>query len=130
MLTIFTIRARTRPVSPARSSVTNGAVARPIGSKEEIMAHRVQIYTTRYCPYCVRAKSLLAQRAIAFEEIDVTGDDEARARLVTVTGGWRTVPQIFIDGVPIGGCDELYELDRRGQLLFLFGRAPEGGHAA
>ncbi len=81
------------------------------------MLRKLQIFTTTYCPYCVRAKSLLGRRGIPFEEVDVTHDAEARARLVRASGGRRTVPQIFIDGVPIGGCDELQELDRRGMLL-------------
>jgi glutaredoxin 3 len=81
------------------------------------MPRRVQIFTTSYCPYCVAAKALLVRRGIGFEETDVTDDASARARLVTMTGGRRTVPQIFVGGVPIGGCDELHELDRRGQLL-------------
>ncbi len=87
------------------------------------MTARTQIYTTSYCPYCVRAKDLLRRRGIAFEEIDVTSAEDARSALVRASGGRRTVPQIFIDGRPIGGCDDLYELDRRGQLLPLVERA-------
>ncbi len=87
------------------------------------MSHRVQIFSTTYCPYCVGAKALLAQRRIPFEDIDVTDDAEARARLVRLTGGRRTVPQIFLDGVPIGGYQELRELDRRGQLVSMTGLA-------
>jgi glutaredoxin 3 len=78
----------------------------------------VTVYTTGFCPYCVRAKSLLNKRNIAFEEIDVSRDDEKRAWLVKTTGQ-RTVPQIFIGGVSIGGSDELHELDRRGELAKL-----------
>ncbi|WP_394845686.1 glutaredoxin 3 [Pendulispora brunnea] len=75
----------------------------------------VQVYTTNYCPYCTRAKQLLTKRGIAFEEIDVSNDDEKRAWLVKTTGQ-RTVPQIFIQGSPIGGSDELHQLDRSGEL--------------
>ena len=75
----------------------------------------VQIYTTRVCPYCVAAKRLLAQRGIAYEEVDVTGDDAKRAWLVEATKR-RTVPQIFIRGEAIGGYDDLAELDRDGKL--------------
>ena len=79
------------------------------------MAPDVKMYTTTYCPYCVRAKHILKKRNVAFEEIDVTRDHEKRVWLTKVTGQ-RTVPQIFIDGEPIGGSDELYEMDRSGEL--------------
>ena len=75
----------------------------------------VKMYTTTYCPYCVRAKHILNRRNVPFEEIDVSRDHEKRAWLVKVTGQ-RTVPQIFIDGEPIGGSDELYDMDRSGEL--------------
>jgi glutaredoxin 3 len=78
------------------------------------MTH-VKIYTTRACPYCVAAKRLLTARGVAYDEIDVTGDDAQRARLVQVTGR-RTVPQIFIGGEAIGGYDDLAALDREGEL--------------
>jgi glutaredoxin 3 len=83
---------------------------------------RVIVYSTTYCPYCVRATHLLRRRGIAFEEIDVTRDHETRAWLVKTTGR-RTVPQIFIDGAPIGGSDELAALDRSGELARLLGVA-------
>jgi glutaredoxin 3 len=75
----------------------------------------VKIYTTRVCPYCVAAKRLLAKRGIAYEEVDVTGDDDKRAWLLATTGR-RTVPQIFIGGTAIGGYDDLAALDGSGQL--------------
>ncbi len=75
----------------------------------------VRLYTTTFCGYCVRAKMLLRERGIAFEEIDVSGDHETRAWLVEQTGR-RTVPQIFIGEEPIGGFDELRALDRSGEL--------------
>ncbi len=75
----------------------------------------VKIYTTNYCGYCARAKALLTERGIAFEDIDVTGDAGARAMLVEKTGR-HTVPQIFINGQAIGGCDELFALDASGGL--------------
>ena len=83
---------------------------------------RVRIYTTTYCGYCWRAKLLLKRRGIPYEDIDVTGDPEKRAWLVGATGR-RTVPQIFIDGASIGGCDELHALDRSGELGRILGRA-------
>ncbi len=76
----------------------------------------VVVYTTDYCPYCDRAKALLKKRDIAFDEIDVSNDEEKRAWLVKTTNR-RTVPQIFIKGEPIGGADELYALDRAGDLV-------------
>ncbi|MGD0678862.1 MAG: glutaredoxin 3 [Polyangiaceae bacterium] len=76
----------------------------------------VTIYTTRICPYCVAAKRLLSARAIAYEEVDVTGDDTKRAWLVETTGR-RTVPQIFIGSEPVGGFDDLSALDRAGDLM-------------
>jgi GrxC family glutaredoxin len=76
---------------------------------------RVEIYTTQFCPYCVRAKRLLQERHIPYEEIDVEGDDALRADLVQRTGR-RTVPQIFIDGRSIGGYEELAALDARREL--------------
>lgn len=77
---------------------------------------QVKIYTTTYCPYCVRAKALLKRKGLEFEEIDVTDDGDARARMVELTGGRRTVPQIFVDGEPLGGYDELARLDKAGKL--------------
>ena len=75
----------------------------------------VQMYTTRWCGYCVRAKTLLESRGIEFEEILLDDDPEFRRRLLDLTGGW-TVPQIVIDGRPIGGYTELWQLDRGGEL--------------
>jgi len=83
----------------------------------------VQVYVTDYCPYCTRAKALLDKRGIPYEEIDVSNDDAKRAWLVKATGR-RTVPQIFIGGEPVGGSDELHELDRRGDLQKKLAAAP------
>ena len=76
---------------------------------------RVQIYTTRWCGYCVRAKSLLDGKGIAYDEIALDEDPAFRRNLQELTGGW-TVPQILIDGTPIGGYTELWRLDRSGAL--------------
>lgn len=76
---------------------------------------QVKIYTVDYCPYCYRAKALLERKGVPFEEIDVTHDPKTRAWLTKVTGR-RTVPQTFIDGQPVGGCDDLHDLDASGQL--------------
>ena len=76
---------------------------------------RVEMYTTRWCGYCVRAKTLLEARGIEFEEISLDDDPGFRQRLQELTGGW-TVPQIVIDDRPIGGYTELWRLDREGAL--------------
>jgi glutaredoxin 3 len=75
----------------------------------------ILIYTTDYCPYCVRAKALLQKKGAKFEEIDAA-DDAVRAEMITKAGGKRTVPQIFIGGQHVGGCDDLYALDSAGKL--------------
>ena len=76
---------------------------------------RIQMYTTRWCGYCVRAKALLDGKELAYEEISLDDDPAFRRRLQELTGGW-TVPQILIDGQPIGGYTELWRLDRDGRL--------------
>ena len=77
---------------------------------------RVEIYTTPICGYCAMAKQLLTRKGVPFVEIDVMRDPERRAEMTRRSGGGRTVPQIFIDGAPIGGCDDLHALERRGAL--------------
>ena len=76
----------------------------------------VEVYSTSYCPYCIRAKGLLERKGVEFVEIDVTDDPVLRAQMVKLAGGRRTVPEIFINGEIIGGCDELYALERSGEL--------------
>ncbi|MDE2134162.1 MAG: glutaredoxin 3 [Alphaproteobacteria bacterium] len=83
---------------------------------------KVRIYTTPICPYCVRAKSLFARKGVAVEEIDIFTDADARKDMQAKTNGARTVPQIFIGDRHIGGCDELYALDRAGELDPLLGK--------
>jgi len=77
---------------------------------------KVVIYTTAACPYCIAAKRLLAQKSVDFEEVKVDGDRAGRVRMSELAGGRTSVPQIFIDGRHIGGCDDLYDLDRAGGL--------------
>jgi glutaredoxin 3 len=77
---------------------------------------KVEIYTTMFCGYCDRAKRLLKSKGAAYDEISVDMDVGQRDRMVERAGGRRTVPQIFIDNVHVGGCDELYALDRAGKL--------------
>jgi glutaredoxin 3 len=82
---------------------------------------KVEIYTQWGCGYCVRAKHLLESKGVAFEEYDVTMGGPKKAEMRERAPGARTVPQIFIDGEAIGGCDELYALDRAGRLDRLLG---------
>jgi glutaredoxin 3 len=76
---------------------------------------RIVIYTTRWCGYCVRAMALLDAKGVAYEEISLDDNPSFRRDLHELTGGW-TVPQIVIDGTPIGGYTELWRLDKSGQL--------------
>ena len=70
------------------------------------------IYTTNYCPYCVKAKNFLNNRNLPFKEIDVTNNPEMREKLVEMSGGRKTVPQIFINGKSIGGFTDMEELSK------------------
>jgi glutaredoxin 3 len=79
------------------------------------MPAQVTIYTRQWCGYCTAAERLLQSKGVAFENIDCTGDHAKRQWLVEVTGR-NTVPQIFIDGRPIGGYDDMRALDRKGEL--------------
>ena len=76
----------------------------------------VTSYTTPICPYCVRAKSLLGKKGVTYDEVDVMMDQTARDEMLAKSGGARTVPQIFIGDTHVGGCDDLYALDRDGKL--------------
>ena len=84
---------------------------------------KIEIYTTLFCPFCIRAKRLLRRKGVSFEEFDVTMKPNARAAMRERAGGRYTVPQIFIDGQHIGGCDELHALDAAGGLDPLLARA-------
>ncbi len=83
-------------------------------TEDETMA-KVEIYTKDYCPYCMRAKHLLETKGVKFEEYDIT-NDAAGQRDMIQRSERRTVPQIFIDGVHVGGSDDLIEANRSGQL--------------
>lgn len=77
---------------------------------------KIEIYSTNTCPYCVRAKALLDAKDLDYTEIDLTGDDAGRMALVEKSGGRRTVPQIFINDVGIGGYDDLRAMEENGKL--------------
>tara|TARA_R100001460_G_scaffold20924_5_gene43005 strand:- start:253 stop:531 length:279 start_codon:yes stop_codon:yes gene_type:complete len=81
---------------------------------------KVELYTTGWCPFCVRAKQLLNSKNIPYHDTDVDRQPDQRAVMMQRSGA-RTVPQIFIDDRPIGGCDELYALERAGELDSLLG---------
>jgi glutaredoxin 3 len=76
---------------------------------------QVTVYSTRICPYCVRAKALLDSKHVPYAEVLVDVDMERRTEMMQKSGQ-RTVPQIFIGEIHVGGCDELYALDRQGKL--------------
>ena len=76
----------------------------------------IEIYTTRFCPYCHAAKRLLSRKGVEFSEIDVSGDAKRRSEMVARASGRMTVPQIFIGSTHVGGYDDLAALDRGGKL--------------
>ena len=77
---------------------------------------QVTIYTKAYCPYCVRAKSVLDNKGVSYQEIRIDEQPELRPEMITRAGGRSTVPQIFIGERHIGGCDDMLALDASGQL--------------
>jgi glutaredoxin 3 len=81
----------------------------------------VEIYTTTFCPYCVKAKGLFAKKGIQYSEVNVD-EDAARQAMVERTGGAKSVPQIFVDGQFLsGGCDGLFEREQKGELDLILG---------
>jgi glutaredoxin 3 len=81
----------------------------------------IQIYTTNYCPFCIKAKLLLKKKNIEFSEIDVSNDETLREKMTTMANGARSVPQIFADDVHIGDCDRIYKLEQEKKLDKLLG---------
>lgn len=77
---------------------------------------KVEIYTWRFCPFCIRAKQLLDRKGVAYAEYAIDGDEDARDAMADRAGGRRSLPQIFIDDRHVGGCDDLHALERGGQL--------------
>jgi glutaredoxin 3 len=82
---------------------------------------KIEIYITNYCPFCVKAKSLLNKKKIKFTEINVSDDDSLREKMSTMANGARSVPQIFADNVHIGDCEKLHKLDQEKKLNKLLG---------
>jgi glutaredoxin 3 len=80
------------------------------------MSAKVEIYTWTTCPFCIRAKSLLRSKSIDFIEYNIDGDEAARNEMSKKANGKRSLPQIFINDVHIGGCDDLHSLERKGEL--------------
>jgi glutaredoxin 3 len=76
----------------------------------------VVMYTRTFCPFCMRAKSLLHDKGIVFDEINLDEHPQRRAEMIERAHGRHTVPQIFIGGQDVGGCDDVFELERRGKL--------------
>ncbi|MEM8602341.1 MAG: glutaredoxin 3 [Cyanobacteria bacterium P01_H01_bin.121] len=77
---------------------------------------KVEIYTWRFCPFCIRAKGLLDKKGVEYEEYMIDGDDAARDAMSERANGGRSLPQIFINEQHIGGCDDLYALERQNKL--------------
>ncbi|MDB9457267.1 glutaredoxin 3 [Dolichospermum circinale CS-1225] len=94
-----------------------------LGRHPERVKANVEIYTWQTCPYCIRAKMLLWWKGVNFTEYKIDGDEIARANMAIRANNRRSLPQIFINNQHIGGCDDLYRLDRKGQLddlLYLY----------
>jgi glutaredoxin 3 len=83
----------------------------------------ITIYLKPVCPYCDRAKLLLKQKNVSWTEFDIAADPAKRTEMLEKSGGRTTVPQIFIGGTHVGGCDDLYALDREGKLDALLSKA-------
>jgi len=82
---------------------------------------KIEIYTTSYCPFCVKAKSLLNKKSVKFLEIDVSNNESLREKMSIAANGARSVPQIFADNVHIGDCDKIYKLEKEKKLDKLLG---------
>jgi glutaredoxin 3 len=80
------------------------------------MSAKVEIYTWASCPFCIRAKQLLNQKGIPYTEYGIDGDERARSAMASRAQGRRSLPQIFINDQPVGGCDDIYDLEAEGKL--------------
>jgi glutaredoxin 3 len=95
-----------------------------LGRASEQVKANVEIYTWQTCPYCIRAKVLLRWKGVMLTEYKIDGDGAARVKMAERANERRTVPQIFINNQHIGGCDDLYALDRQGKLDPLLAQVP------
>ena len=82
---------------------------------------KIEIYTTDYCPFCIKAKSLLKKKNVEFKEINVSNNNSLREKMTMMANGARSVPQIFADNVHIGDCDKIHQLDKENKLDSLLG---------
>ncbi|MBD1861563.1 MULTISPECIES: glutaredoxin 3 [Trichocoleus] len=80
------------------------------------MASKVEIYTWRTCPFCIRAKALLDKKGVEYTEYSIDGDEAARAEMSQRANGKRSLPQIFINDQHVGGCDDIHALNAQGKL--------------
>ena len=77
---------------------------------------QITIYSRPTCPFCIQAKNLLQAKNLSYQDIDIEQNPEKKEEMIKKTEGKSSVPQIFVDGKLIGGCDDLYELDEKGEL--------------
>ena len=82
---------------------------------------KIEIYTTNYCPFCIKAKTLLKKKNIKFSEIDVSNNEDLREKMTMMANGAKSVPQIFADNIHIGDCERIYKLDQEKKLDKLLG---------
>jgi len=82
---------------------------------------KIEIYTTDYCPFCIKAKNLLKKKKILFEEINISNNDILREKITKMANGARSVPQIFVDNIHIGDCDKIHLLDKENKLDSILG---------
>ena len=94
-----------------------------LGRHPEQIKAKVEIYTWQTCPFCIRAKLLLRWKGVKYEEYKIDGDEAARNAMAQRANSRRTVPQIFINNQHIGGCDDLYALDSKGELDLLLAQS-------
>ena len=87
-----------------------------LGRHPEKIKANVEIYTWQTCPFCIRAKMLLSLKGVNYTEYKIDGDEAARDKMAERANGSRTLPQIFINDQHVGGCSEIHELDKKGEL--------------
>ena len=82
---------------------------------------KIDIYTSNYCPFCIKAKSLLNKKKVKFSEINISNDETLREKMSTMASGARSVPQIFADNIHIGDCDKIHKLEQEKKLDKILG---------